>query len=81
MTVFRPTRLGVDKVKSKGWFKFFLTDKYFLLSVHFCGTPPSWLKVIDGVEAIKLRAGAQLDLDLHSQHIIHCKIIMTQLQG
>ena len=45
----KATRLGVDKVKPKGWFKFFLTDKYFLLSVHFCGTPPSWLKVIGGL--------------------------------
>ena len=23
----KETRLGVDKVKPKGWFKFFLTDK------------------------------------------------------
>ena len=25
--LIRKTRLGVDKVKPKGWFKFFLTDK------------------------------------------------------
>ena len=41
--ISRQTRLGVDKVKPKGWFNFILTDK------NFCVGPPSWLKVISGV--------------------------------
>ena len=48
------TRLGVDKVKPKGWFKFFLQtssgdhSETFFHSKLFCGTSPSWLKVIGG---------------------------------